>query len=179
MRTDENVNEIVVDIVRNTGVDLEADDISIAHRINIRDDASVANGTPKIPSIICKLKSRSKRGEIFENRKYIKVKKSPTTPPAPHPNAAIFDDVTPLRSRIMYSLRNRKVSGSPDRKVYKYVWSRDGRIYCRTEEEAQRREMHNDKSVMPKPHVINKPQDLAKLGWSPKDIHDIIYNVRA
>ena len=78
----------------------------------------------------------------------------------------------------MYSLRNRKVQGSPDKKVYQYVWSRDGRIYCRTEQESQQRLTHKGRSVMPKPHIINKPQDLAKLGWSTKEIQDIINNVR-
>ena len=85
-----------------------------------------------IPSIICKLKSRTKRGEIFQARRNIKDK-----PEAPHPSAQIFDDVTPLRSRIVHALRTRKLPNSDpesETKLYPHVWSREGRIYCRTEQ---------------------------------------------
>ena len=176
----DNINEIVVDIVKHTGVDLVVDDISIAHRINTKDDAAIQSGPlnrpTKVPSIICKLKSRTKRSEIFQARKFIKLK-----PAAPHREAAIYDDVTPLRSRIMYALRNHKVEGvTPEKKKYEFVWSRDGRIFCRTHEESQAREIHpiTGKQVMPKPHIVNKPQDLEKLGWSPSEIQDIINNIR-
>ena len=81
----------------------------------------------------------------------------------------------------MHALRTRKIPDTED-KVYEHVWSREGRIYCRTEEDAKpkNRVTHpiSGKSVMPKPNIINKPQDLKHLGWSPKEILDIINNVR-
>ena len=69
---------------------------------------------------------------------------------------AIYEDVTPLRSRIMYELRNRG-----DKKAFKYVWSRGGRIYCRVTDDA-------DKTT------INNPQDLLKVGFTNQEIEDII-----
>ena len=82
----------------------------------------------------------------------------------------IFEDVTPLRSRILYHLRNKENANKE--KVYKFVWSREGRIYCRTEEESKRQDK-------PKPHVVNRPADLANLGFSEKEIDDIVNNRRS
>ena len=163
-----------MDIVKHTGVQLEKDDISIVHRINTYHDMGDSNTNKKASSIICKLKSRNKRSEIFDAKIQIRVKPSP-----PHPTAGIYDDVTPLRSRILYALRNKKVEGS-DKKKYEFVWSHEGRIYCRTEDESKQKVMNHTtgREVMPKPHIVNKPQDLEKLGWSRQDILDIIHNKR-
>ena len=87
----------------------------------------------------------------------------------------------------MYALKNRKkdnTNGNPsdkaDDKLYAHVWSREGRIYCRTAQEVLTRIKHpvTGNSVMPKPHIVNKPQDLENLGWSPEEIQKIINNVR-
>ena len=87
-------------------------------------------------------------------------------PNPPFPNIAIYEDVTPLKSRIIYALRNRK--NSDGGKIYRFVWSREGRIFCRTESESQ-------ESPQPPPHIVNGPQDLEKLGWSELEIEDIIH----
>ena len=45
---------------------------------------------------------------------------------------------------------------------YMYVWSRDGRIFCRTEAESKEC-VTNPKTAKegpPKPHIVNKVQDL-------------------
>ena len=169
---DEDISQIVVDIVKHTGVQLEKDDISIAHHINTYHDTVDSNTNKKAPSIICKLKSGNKRSKIFDAKRQIRVKPSP-----PHPTAGIYDDVTPLRSRILYALRNKKVEGS-DKKKCEFVWSREGRIYCRTEDESKQKVMNHTtgREAMPKPHIVNKPQDLEKLGWSRQEILDIIHN---
>ena len=66
----------------------------------------------------------------------------------------------------MYELRQRG-----DKKEFRYVWSRGGRIFCRTPEEALR-------SKVPKPYIIEKPEDLSKVGFSLEEIEDIIKNKR-
>ena len=86
--------------------------------------------------------------------------------PEKYKSVAIYEDVTPLRSRIMYELRQRE-----DKKKFRYVWSRGGRIFCRTTEEVAM-------SKMPKPHVINKPEDLIEVGFSHGEIENIIKNKR-
>ena len=66
----------------------------------------------------------------------------------------------------MYELRQRN-----DKQAFKYVWSRGGRIFCRTPEEA-------NMTTVPKPHVINKPEDLLKVGFSEDEVDKIILNKR-
>ena len=82
----------------------------------------------------------------------------------------------------MHALRNKKVGDTAEtqERVYKYVWSRDGRMFCRTEEEAKQRIKNPVTGFegMPKPHIINKPQDLESLGWTREEILKIINNVR-
>ena len=155
---------------------MKVEDIDITHRLNTRDDAvsdttNMRNTPKKIASIFCKVKHRSKKVEILGSKKYIREKNDS----APHKKAAIYEDVTPLRSRMMYSLRNKMDNGV---KKYQYVWSRDGRIFCRTEAESKERVVNprTGKEGPPKPHIINKVQDLEDLGWSNKDIMDIAHN---
>ena len=127
----EDVKEIVKDIAAHVGVSITDKDISVAHRLHTRDDKENTNettesGKPKrIPSIIVKFVQRDVKSAIFNVRKQNVDKIG-----SPHPDAAIYEDVTSLRSRIMYQLRNRK--DRDDIKKWKYVWSREGRINCRT-----------------------------------------------
>ena len=80
----------------------------------------------------------------------------------------MYEDVTPLRSRIMYQLRQRN-----DKQAFKFVWSKAGRIYARTPEEAA---LPRDQQQ--KPLIINTPDDLTKAGFSEAEIEDIIKNPR-
>lgn len=169
----ENVTEIVKEIAKHNGVELEDRDISVAHRIMNKDDtgnSSQTTGNPRpkqIPTIIFKCVQRDVKTKVFDTRKQIVAK-----PGCKYPNAQIYEDVTPLRSRMMYELRQRKDGDGPDaRKVYRYVWSREGRIFARTAEEAIQ-------NPQPRPHRINRPQDLKKLGWSDCEISAIIHNKR-
>ena len=136
-KKDEDVKKIVKDIAAHVGVPIEDKDISVVHRLNTSDDKEDATETTDtgklkcIPSIIAKFVQRDVKTAIFNARKNDVEK-----PGSPHPNAAIYEDVTPLPSRIMYQLRNRK--DQHDNRKWKYVWSRDGRIYCRTQEESER-----------------------------------------
>ena len=68
----------------------------------------------------------------------------------------------------MYELRNRD-----DKQLFKYVWSRQGKIFAR-----KYSEISSDRFNQPKPHVIQRPEDLKSLGWSDKEIVDIIENKR-
>ena len=171
-KKDEDVIKIVKDITKHTtGEELHDNEISVAHRIISKEDRDKLDSVPfnenapvtpkNAPSIVVKFCRRNTKTKVFESRKQTVAK-----PNCPYPRAEIYEDVTPLRSRILYALRNKK--DDDDNKVYRYVWSREGRIYCRTDAESKR-------SPQPKPHIINCPQDLAELGWSPSEIHEIIH----
>ena len=117
----------------------------------------------KVPDIYVRFVGRYVKTEIFEKRKNLTTNSSC---PVKYRNVAIYEDFTPLRSRIMYELRNRN-----EKKAFKYVWSRGGRIFCKTPEQA-------DMTPSPKPTVINKPEDLSKVGFTNEEIESIILNKR-
>ena len=76
----EDVENIVLDIAKDAGVPLTKDDISIAHRINTKSDATStsernAHGQPKkIPSIVARITNRKKQNELFKAREKISRK---------------------------------------------------------------------------------------------------------
>ena len=140
-QTGEDVIQIVKDIAKHTtGEDLHENEISVAHRIMSKENRDKLDAIPfnphaavtkeNSPSIIVKFCKRNTRAKVFDHRK-----QNATKPNSPHPKAEIYEDVTPIRSRILYALRNR--SDGSGNKLYRYVWSREGRLYCRTETEAK------------------------------------------
>ena len=172
----ENLKDILKDITETAGGTYEESNVSVIHRIGV--DYTKRNGgqnqpnatavqqpgtKKKIPSIIVRYARRDAKIDLFENRKNLTTN---ANCPAYLKNTSIYEDVTPLRSRMMFELRQRG-----DRKEFKYVWSRGGRIYCRTPEEAERR-------PMPAPHIINKPEDLREVGFTDTEIDTIIKSTR-
>ena len=165
----EDTNEIVKEIGKYAGIEITDADISISHRLGSSNDDSTPPppGLPKpqkrIPSIIFRASRRDIKNKLFEARKNVATN---SNCPNKYKSVAIYEDVSPLRSRIMYELRQRG-----DKKEFRYVWSRGGRIFCRTPEEALM-------SKVPKPHIINKPEDLSTVGFSHEEIEAIIKNKR-
>lgn len=158
---DEKPNEIVKEICKHLDVPLTDNDISVAHRLFTK-DKRVEGDTP---AIIVKFARRDKKNEFYNAKKKLK-----TSPMAKYPNLAIYEDLTPLRNRMLYQLRNRK-DETTNKKKYMYTWSREGRIYWRTESEAQQ-------TPQPKPHAVNTPDDMKTLGFSDVEIYNIVNNIR-
>ena len=165
---DENTNEIVKEICKYAGREISDSDISTSHRNgsakqNAQLPPGITTRTNKVPDIYVRFTIRDVKTEIFEKRKNLATN---SQCPEKYKNVAIYEDVTPLRSRIMYELRHRD-----NKQAFKYVWSRGGRIFCRTPEEA-------NMSPVPKPTVINKPEDLLRIGFSNDEVEAIILNKR-
>ena len=55
--------------------------------------------------------------------------------------------------------------------MFRYVWSRDGKIFIRTKEELAM-------ETMPRPRALQRPEELKKLGWTDEEIKKIIENKR-
>ena len=161
----ENTNEIVKEVAKYCGVQINDADLSTSHRLMSKEDMdkqiNPSNRDTKIPPIIVRVNRRDLKTDLLEAKKTI-------TTPAHLKNAIIYEDVTPLRSRIMYHLRQRN-----DKQAFRYVWSKGGRIYARTPEHAAL-----PRDQQPRPLIINTPDDLSKAGFSEKEIEDIINNVR-
>ena len=159
----ESVTQITKDIGRYTGVKIEDSDISCGHRLMSKQEldkrAASANKSDKIPQIIIRFSRRDIKDKLLAAQKNLQFN---ADCPGYLKSARLYEDVTPLRSRIMYNLRNKD-----DKKAFKYVWSRGLRIFARTHEEAAM-------EPQPKPHVINNPDDLLKIGFSETEIEAII-----
>ena len=165
---DENTNEIVKEICKLAGREITDADISTSHRNGSTKKSNntvpgLSTASNKVPDIYVRFTRRDVKTEVFEKRKNLATN---LHCPNKYKNVAIYEDVTPLRSRIMYELRNRD-----NKQAFKYVWLRGGRIFCRTQEEA-------NMSTMPKPTVINKPEDLLKIGFTESEVEAIILNKR-
>ena len=156
----ENLFPIIKKTVNHLGVSLEEKDISVAHRLNTKDTRVEGDKS----AIIVKFVRREKKNEVFLAKKKLR-----TEPLNEYGDLRIYEDVTPLRNRMLYHLRNRK--NSDGSKKFAYTWTRDGRIHWRSEEEAR-------KTPQPPAHAVNTPKDLAKLGFSQQEIYDIVNNVR-
>ena len=156
----EDTNSIIKDLGKYAGVPIKDEDISITHRLVSKEELLKLTPSSKIPPIIAKFNRRDIKSKLLEARKNIMAN---TETPINIKSAALYEDVTPLRSRIMYQLRQRD-----DKKAFKYVWSKGGRIYARTYEQAEQT------TGQPKSHKINNPDDLLKIGFSQEEIDNII-----
>ena len=163
---DENLVSKIQDVTKHMGWEITEQDISDIHRLPNQNEA---NGGSKGPStIICRVNRRRIKYEVMDKKKHLR-----TNPHPAYPNLGIYEDLTPLRSRMLYALRNR--TNAAGTKVYKFTWSKEGRIFCRTEEQTKP-VGHGQK--LPKPGIVNKPSDLLKLGFTEQEVQDIVNNKR-
>ena len=162
----ENLMQILKDITQHIGREITDQDISDIHRVNPQTESN--GGTNRIPNIIVRVNRRTVKHDIFAKKRHLRA--------YPHPrytNVGIYEDLTPLRNRMLYALRN-KTNMEGGAKKFKFTWSKEGRLYCRTEEQTQ----VGPGQKLAKPGIVNKPQDLLKLGFSESEVNDIIYNKR-
>ena len=159
----ESVVEITKEIGKYSGVKIEDSDISCGHRLmsklELDKRAASTNKSEKIPQIIVRFNRRDVKDKLLTACKNMQY--NVECPPYLK-NVRLYEDVTPLRSRIMYHLRQKD-----DKKAFKFVWSRGGRIYARTHEEAAA-------NPQPKPHLINNPYDMLKIGFTKSEVEAII-----
>ena len=156
----EDLLEKVKSVTRHIGREIKEEEISDLHRLPASESG--------IPAIICRLNRRSVKHEILDKKKVLR-----TTPHSQYPNIGIYEDLTPLRSRMLYALRNRKnLDGA---KTYKFTWSKEGKIFCRTEDQTK---PTAPGQKLPRPGVVNKPEDLLKLGFTEQQVQDIVTNKR-
>ena len=160
----ENLIDVVKSVTKHMGKEISEHDISDIHRLN---NQSEANGATRVPNIICRVNRRRVKYEIMDNKKHLRAYPHPD-----YPNLGIYEDLTPLRSRILYALRNRKNENGSN--TFKFTWSKEGRIFCRTEQQTK----PGLGQKLPKPGIVNKPSDLMKLGFTEQEVKDIVCNKR-
>ena len=164
-REDENLIEVVQSVTRHIGREIAESEISDIHRLP--NNQTDTNGS-SAPGIIIRVNRRRVKHEIMDKKKHLR-----SSPHRDYPNIGIYEDLTPLRSRILYALRNKK--NQDGNKTYKFTWSKEGTIFCRTEQQTRSSGSGNK---LPKPGIVNKPSDLLKLGFTEKEVNEIIINKR-
>ena len=164
-REDENLIEVVQSVTRHIGREIAESEISDIHRLP--NNQTDTNGS-SAPGIIIRVNRRRVKHEIMDKKKHLR-----SSPHRDYPNVGIYEDLTPLRSRILYALRNKK--NQDGNKTYKFTWSKEGRIFCRTEQQTRSSGSGNK---LPKPGIVNKPSDLLKLGFTEIEVNEIIINKR-
>ena len=111
--SNEDTNAIVKDLGKYAGVVIKDEDISISHRLMSKDELEKLNTNtnstgntnstkPKIPSIIVRFNRRDIKAKLLEARRNIQTN---TECPTNLKSAKMYEDVTPLRSRIMYQVK--------------------------------------------------------------------------
>ena len=160
---DENLFEIAKSVTKHIGREISETEISDIHRLP---SPNTTNSTNNVPGIIVRVNRRTIKQDILDKKKMLR-----TQPHADYPNLAIYEDLTPLRSRMLYALRNKTKDGN---KVFKFTWSKQGRIYCRTEQQSK----PGPDRKLPRPSIVNKPNDLLKLGFTDQEVKEIIQNKR-
>ena len=86
-------------MTNHIGVEINERDISDIHRLP---SLTESNGI-KTPGIIVRVNRRRVKYGVMDNKKQLRSRPHPE-----YPNVGIYEDLTPLRSRMLYALRNRK-----------------------------------------------------------------------
>ena len=158
VETDENLLDVVQSVTRHIGSEINEQDISDLHRLPAKEGS--------IPGIIVRVNRRRVKHDILSKKKHLR-----SSPHPQYPGIGIYEDLTPLRSRMLYALRNRK--NEDGNKTYKFTWSKEGKLFCRTEEQTK---SAGPGHKLPRPSVVNKPKDLLKLGFTEQHVQEIITN---
>ena len=103
----ENLEEKVVILSKEAGVDITSNDISVCHRLP-------GNGSGPRP-VIVKFVRRKTKASIMKSKKNLRTKPD-------YQNVYVSDDLTSTRMKIVKGLRNEESASK--------VWTIDRKIYC-------------------------------------------------
>lgn len=120
----ENVYNLVSDIGKALECNINKKDIDVAHR--------VPSSNKSLPRpIIVKFINRWQKGEIMIAKRNKKLLTSSIGIPSPEKPIFINDHLTPRTKGILRKAKDLRNKG------FKYVWSRDGKIFVRKDEASQ------------------------------------------
>ena len=106
----------VLRICNDTGARVHAGDISVLHRVGKKNQGQGQGQRQGPRPVIVSFISRNKKSEILHMKKNLKNK-------AGYDDVFIFEDVTRLRSKLLYFVKNLPEVGR--------AWTKDGQVFCR------------------------------------------------
>ena len=130
----EDITQITLDLAKKINVDLEEEDISIVHRLPVKqrrsEDQSGSKTTKTYPTVIVSFVSRQKRNEMYENR--FKAKEIDDFPVEGMKNLG-YENLTQRQKQLFWKTKQKaKELG------FKYFWSNNGQIYTRENGDAEK-----------------------------------------
>ena len=133
VRKDEDVTQITLDLISKLDVDIKEEDISIAHRLPVKQRYGRTRLTKSVnhPTIIVRLVSRQIRNEIFDKR--FNAKMIEDFPVEGMEKLFINENLTQRRKRLFW-LSKQKAKELE----YKYFWTQNGQIFVRKNEESEK-----------------------------------------
>ena len=129
-RIGENTNEIVMKIASTIGVVVEESDISISHRLGIKQNF---HSQRSFKAIIVKFTRRTKREEMYAAKSKLKDVGINDLGYTRFGNSKIFmvESLTSKRKELFKHCVQAKKS-----EVYRYLWTRQGKIYMRKNDDS-------------------------------------------
>ena len=118
----------MVEISEVLGVEINQNDISVAHRLpakKVRDESKKPDPT----AIIARFVSRSVRNEIYNNRKFAKTLSQSNFPIEGMQKLYVNENLTRARKYLLW--RTKQMARQ---KNFTYIWSKNGRILVRKDD---------------------------------------------
>ncbi|XP_077976186.1 uncharacterized protein LOC144432047 [Styela clava] len=119
VKQNEDTDEIVCNIAKMVGVNIQASDISVSHRMPTGGEET------RTPAIIAKFIHGKNKIKIFEKRKVLRSVKSSAHFSEP-PKIFIAENLTALNKDLYFRARTAKNNCG-----YKFIWTSNGRVYVK------------------------------------------------
>lgn len=130
VQKEENLEQIVQEIGNAINVEIKDGEIDVVHRIPTR---SSNNPEP----IVVQFLSRRKRDEIIIKAKAKRITTNSINMTGPEKKIFINDHLTKERKQLLYQAKQKKLE-----KNYKFVWTRNGKIFMRKNETSNVIQIH-------------------------------------
>ena len=130
--SNENVDEIVVEVAKLIGVEIKQDDISVAHRLpekNKVHNSDSRSVRTKPPTIIARFVGRGTRNAIYKRRSAARNVKDFSIANA---RSVYVDENLTQRKKLFWLTRQAALE-----KKYKFYWTNNGNILIRKDEESR------------------------------------------
>lgn len=136
----ENCVEKVKELGRSIGVDLQDNDISVAHRVKSRGK----RGNPMIVRFV----RRESKVQMMMNKRKLKEQKK---------DIYIQEDLTQLRGKMLWMVKQDEGTEA--------AWARDGKVHCLLKEPCRHLDGTTSKKV-----ILDSPEDLFAIGWDEEKV---------
>ena len=146
--TNEQLTDNLLNLFKDCGTDVKAEDISVCHRNGPRKFRDQVN--TKRP-ILCQFVSRNVKSDVLKRRKTLKTFGADENDGPKYKNVYLNEDLTPLRAKLHTIVREQPCIAN--------TTTQHGRILC----------WLKDKPGDQKPVVVDSPEDLFKLGMNSLD----------